>query len=340
MQVSTWNETNQHWVPQFLLKGFGIKRNASRVFQLDKQTGKISEHDVGDVASKRRLLSERDDELLNETEVRVAQVLGKIRKGKFDITLEQRRTLDSMVYLMVLNDPYSNIDKEAVRENSIQNVSSEIEAALTRWGASIDHQQLKEWVNGVINHDYLNIAMEREFNLVLTALSLMGLSVYVPLPGEFFVIGDSPVLLVRGTEGGETSLLHPGSQVILPIHSKSVLVYSWDVPPNAVQFGGELEKDQVHSLGADYFRNVDCRYIFGRSRAILNRARTPLEVRGSSAHSPQITEGWVMMRLEQERAAASHAAKASDFKSNLDSMVRELVTRAHQEGERADSDDF
>ena len=23
MQQSTWNDTNQHWVPQFLLKGFG-----------------------------------------------------------------------------------------------------------------------------------------------------------------------------------------------------------------------------------------------------------------------------------------------------------------------------
>ena len=52
MQPSTWNDTNQHWVPQFLLKGFGIKKKASQVWELDKHTGVIAKRKVREVASK------------------------------------------------------------------------------------------------------------------------------------------------------------------------------------------------------------------------------------------------------------------------------------------------
>ena len=55
MQPSTWNERNQHWIPQFLLKGFGTKGNASTVYELDKQTKKIRLAPVDDVASKEHL---------------------------------------------------------------------------------------------------------------------------------------------------------------------------------------------------------------------------------------------------------------------------------------------
>ena len=34
MQPSTWNDTNQHWIPQFLLKGFGIRKRAASVYEL------------------------------------------------------------------------------------------------------------------------------------------------------------------------------------------------------------------------------------------------------------------------------------------------------------------
>lgn len=327
MQNSTWNDTNQHWIPQFLLKGFGKKGDASRIFQLDKQTGKISERDVEDVASKKQLLSERDDELLKDTEVRTARVLGKIRKRKLDIKPEQRRCLDSMVYLMILNDPYSGIDRRTARESSVQKVSSEIEGALNRWGASIDSQQLNEWLEGSFNHDYLNIAMERDHNLVLTALNLMGLSVFEPPLGEFLVIGDSPVLVVRGTHNGETSLLNPGSQVILPIHSKCLLVYSWDVSTNLIEFGGTLVQEQVRSLNADYFLNTDCRYVFGRNHADLKRAQKHQQ-RNAASRPTEVKDGWRIMRLEQQVASMSDAQRHAKFKTNLDLIARESVKRA------------
>ena len=75
MQPSTWNDTNQHWIPQFLLKGFGIRKNASSVYELDKQTKAIAVRKVKEAASKQYLLTERDDELMRGIESRAATAI-------------------------------------------------------------------------------------------------------------------------------------------------------------------------------------------------------------------------------------------------------------------------
>ena len=93
MQPSTWNDTNQHWVPQFLLKGFGLKGKASRVYELEKESGRIRRRKIAEVASKPRLLTNRDDELMRDIERRSASVIDKIRKGKLTILEAERRDL-------------------------------------------------------------------------------------------------------------------------------------------------------------------------------------------------------------------------------------------------------
>ena len=60
MQPSTWKDTNQHWIPQFLLKGFGIRKRASSVYELDKQTKAVAIRKVSDAASTPRLLTEQE----------------------------------------------------------------------------------------------------------------------------------------------------------------------------------------------------------------------------------------------------------------------------------------
>ena len=82
MQPSTWDNTNQHWVPQFLLKGFGIRGDVSRVWELDKEDGSIQRRKVKDVASKPALLPQRDDELMRSIEARATQPIRNIRKRK------------------------------------------------------------------------------------------------------------------------------------------------------------------------------------------------------------------------------------------------------------------
>ena len=90
MHPSTWNDTNQHWTPKFLLKGFGIKGHASKLYALETHTGKITIRKVGDVASKPRLLTERDDHLMNAIEARAARVVNRIRKGALDMRPKER----------------------------------------------------------------------------------------------------------------------------------------------------------------------------------------------------------------------------------------------------------
>ena len=339
MQASTWNETIQHWVPRFLLKGFGIKGRASKVFALDKQTGKITTCDVETVASKQGLLTERDDELMKDLEVRSAQVVGRIRKGDLKSNPEQRQILDTLVYSMIINDPYSGVDHNTTRTASVENISSKIGAALNRRGGFANTEHLNEMVNNRLNHDYLNIAMEMDDNLVLTALSLMGLSVHEPEAGEFFVIGDSPVLIVRGTVDGERSLLNPGSQVLLPISSKRVLVYSWETPSNLIQPGVVLEREVVRSLSTDYYFQSGSLYIFGRHRASLEYARTSQNQRDASRRSTQANDGWAMMQSMLHLVSRSRAQKDQESETNFDLIARDLVTRAQADLRRPTSED-
>ena len=272
MQQSTWNDTNQHWIPQFLLKGFGIKKRSSSIYEMDKETGTIRTCNVKDVASKPRLLTERDDELLRCIERRSARVVGQIRKGKLELEQEDRRVLDSLVFAMMRNDPYSGLDDRKTRKDTVDDVSHEFAETIEKHGGSIDLQLLMDFVDGRSNHDYLSMAVGKQDGLVLKALGLMGLQVCQPAIGEFFIIGDSPVLVVRGTSNGVRNLLNAGSQVILPIHSRHVLVYGWETPENLIQFGNDADRKQVRSLNQDYFLGTNCRYIYGRDVESL-RAR-------------------------------------------------------------------
>ena len=331
MQASTWNQTNQHWIPRFLLKGFGIKRRASQVYTLDKQTNKITECDVNDVASKQGLLTERDDKLMGIIEVHCASVIDRIRKGNLNISPEQRQTIDTLVYAMMMNDPYNGIDIDAAREASVKDLTSEMTRALARSGGYTDHQYLNAYVNGSLNHDHLNILMDTKFSAVRTALALMGLSVYTPEAGEFFVIGDSPVMVVRSTVDGQRSLTNPGSQVILPIGSLCALVYSWETPINSIQHGGVIARDQVRSLGFDYYSHSSSRYIFGRHRAALEYARMSENRRDASARSTNVNDGWVKMQSEMRMGSIAYAKSKDDFKNNLDVIARDLVKRAQED---------
>ena len=91
MQQSTWSETNQHWIPQFLLKGFGIRGKASSVYEMDKQTKAIDVRNVEEVASKQHLLTDRDDELTQAIERRATKTISAIRKGKLNRIIEDDR---------------------------------------------------------------------------------------------------------------------------------------------------------------------------------------------------------------------------------------------------------
>ena len=248
MQPSTWNDTNQHWISQFLLKGFGIRKNASSVYELDKQTKAIDVRKVSEVASKQHLLTDRDDELMRSIERRAEKAIGAIRNGQLNrIDEEDRQAIDRLVCAMVVNDPYSDFDAAVTRKQAIADVARELDEALNRHGGGLD-PDVQEYIDDQFGHERLANFLDSRNNQSIIALKSMGLVAYKPTEGEFFVIGDSPVLVVRGTENGESSLLNAGSQVILPISSMCVLVYRWDVEMNVIADGGQLDSKQVRSL--------------------------------------------------------------------------------------------
>ena len=176
-------------------------------------------------------------------------------------------------------------------------------------------------VNRGLNHDYLNIAMESKDNLVRAALSLMGLTVHEPETGESLVIGDSPVLIVRGTVNGERSLLNPGSQVLLPIGSKRLLVYSWETPSNLIQPGPAIGRENVRSLGTDYYRETGSRYIFARNRTSLKQARTSKNRWGASRRAARTNDGWRLMQSLKQLASMHHAERDKEFELTLDVAI-------------------
>ena len=153
----------------------------------------------------------------------------------------------------------------------------------------------------------------------------MGLQVYKPTDGEFFIIGDSPVLVVRDAVNGQTSLLNRGSQVILPISSRCILVYTWATQKNVVDDGGTLDREQVRSLNADYYHGTKCRYVYGRNQEVLKRSQLLSLKRTPRERSNDVKDGWFTMqsiqRMMERDLEAQHAQQANI----LEYAARELL---------------
>ena len=304
MRPSTWNNTNQHWVPQFLLKGFGLKGKASRVFELDKETGRICRRRVAEVASKPRLLTARDDELLKDIEHLTAPVVDKIRKTNLKITKAERRGLDLLVAAMMQNDPYSGFNREETRQKVIEETSQTVANAFLFSGVRVNPQDVEEIVDEHLNHDYLTLALEQEENLILTALARMGLTVHYHHGPESFIIGDSPVQVVRDSTGEPANLLNPGSQVILPVGSRCMLAYLWATPMNLIEGGNLADTEQVLSINRDYYHESSSRFIYGRTIESLKKSRMMRLQWMPRTRSPDVADGWVAMQSELKRKEA------------------------------------
>ena len=132
MQPSTWNDENQHWIPQFLLKGFGIQGRRSRVYEMDRETGQINIVKVAEAASKQLLRTDLDDSVLRRIESHASRAVSMIRKGHTDISEQGRQALDALVFAMMVNDPHGVFDRRKVREEVIEDQSEKLQAALER----------------------------------------------------------------------------------------------------------------------------------------------------------------------------------------------------------------
>ncbi len=334
MQRSTWNDTNQHWVPQFLLKGFGIKGDASHVYEMHKQTGVIEVRDVEDVASEPQLLTELDDNLMKRIEARTARVIGRIRKGNLELQEHERQEIDALVFAMMRNDPYSALNDDRTRDDIVSSVSNEVIDALKLEGGIANPQFLKDLVNKYFSHDYLSMAMGMEDNLARKILGYMGLRAHKAAGEESFVIGDSPVLVIRGSYANARSLVYPGSQIVLPIHSGCVLVYSWETHTNLIDSGRDLSDLEVRSLNRDYFHGSKSQHIFGRTCESLKNARKLQMKWNSEVHPPTVNDGWLKMLGEVAKVSRSRAEKSAEQKASLSSFAHGVVEQARSQSQK------
>ena len=270
--TSTWNNTNQHWIPQFILKGFGIRKSASTVHELDKRTGTITVQKVKEVASQKHLMTNPDNELMRKIETHAAEAIAAIRKGHSSQIKEKgRKAIDMLVCAMIANDPY-NFDHVAQRTNAIGEITNKLNEAIKKHGGTLDETYDATFFDEVLSHDRLPAVLDPRNDQTIVVMNFMGLTACKPANGQYFIIGDSPVLIVRSTINGKKSILNPGSQIILPISSKSMLIYTWDAEKNIINDEIILTKEQVHSLNSDYYRTT-CQYVYGRHEVTLKQSR-------------------------------------------------------------------
>ena len=329
---NTWNNTNQHWIPQFILRGFDASEKASHVYEMDKLSGEIKLKSVRNIASRQGLLTERDDAFVRGIETQVARVIRRIRKGDLNITLEDRGAVDDLVLVLMHNDPYSGVKLAQLRESVTADMSREYAEAFRQHGGMIDLQDFKKLLADMFPNDFLEQAMTREVNLPRIALGLMGLRVHKTVKGEHLVIGDSPVLVLRAVYDGSPSLLHPGSQVILPINSRQVLVYRWITQNNTIQSGHNLDKDQARSLGKDYFHETDSRFVYGRTKISLKHTQAPQTKKRPIPHSAEVSDGWAAMYMLQEEISKQRVAEDKTEEQQRDTIVKFLMQNAVRRG--------
>ena len=325
MQPSTWNNTNQHWIPQFILKGFGLKGKASRVFQMDKTTATIEVCKVSEVASKQGLLTDADDGLMRGIEQEATPVIEKMRKGTTSINRSERKGLDRLIAALLQNDPYHGPDRAKMREETIASTARAVVSAFAASGGLTNEEAIKKFADERVNHDYLKLMFERANNQILMVLGFMGLTANYSTEEGSFTIGDSPVLAVRTSVEGNPSLLNPGSQVILPISNRCLLVYLWTTPRNLIDKGPVVDKEQVITLNRDYYHESNCRFLYGRTKDALERSwMLPIQWT-QRTRSMAVADGWHELQTRlREQDGQDRATEKEEFHH----AVRQLVERA------------
>ena len=177
-QPSTWNDTNQHWIPQFLLKGFGIRSKSSTIYELDKQTKVVTVRNVEKIASKQHLLTDRDDDLVKAIERRATEVISAIRKGNLDsIGEDGRQTIDRLVCAMMLDNPHGGADAEATREKVIHEAVGDLSEGVQRLGETPDETYFQSSLDEMLGHNWLSGFMGSASNWIVVALGLMALTI-------------------------------------------------------------------------------------------------------------------------------------------------------------------
>ena len=336
MEPSTWNQTNQHWLCQFLLKGFKAKGKSSLIYERDTVTGQIETRKIDAVASKLHLLTSGEDEVMRDIEARSSRVVAKLRGGDITISVDERLILDNLVWALWFNNPFSNVNKIGEHDDAIKHTVDRFVSAIQRHGGDVDPDDVTRIAQDALNQDYLCHAFKFSPGGPARIIHSMSVTIYEPPAEEFFIIGDNPVVMHREAEHGTSNLWNEGSQLMLPISSRHLLSYGWGDRSTLIRPGGKLSIAQLRELNAAYHYGKGCRHLYGRTPDSLRRA-SQLKLnytidspsRGNATH-PMTRQLYQFLEEDWNvREAASNA--------RIDATARLLVSLAS--GQPSDSAD-
>ena len=333
MIPSTWNDTNQHWIPQFLLKGFGIRRNASSVYELDKETKAIVVRKVSDVASKPLLVTEQDDAHLKKIEDTAAKAMVILRK-RADIdempsgdVMDGFYALHELAEAMESINPYIGVTSQGSRTTVVDAFVATVKGAAEQEGETLDEQEFRKYIDDIFDHEVLPV------NGIYRGLLMWMPHVHNAPDGEYFVIGDSPVVTIRSADGTPM-------QRILPISSRRIVTFTYNIPGGRAKILGEssartvsstLTGHEVNSLNAHYFYRTRSQYIYGRDKSILRQSAVqPLEWAVPASTDIDYDAG-MMLKLLGTSTSSILQVLNPDIREKIRALpVSKFVSRARQ----------
>lgn len=277
MRQSAWNDENQHWIPQFLLRGFGIQHKASSLYEMDKQTYAVTERKVGDIASKTHLLTKGDDDRLRKVEDAAAKAVNIARKKNdaeiknmsFGEAMDRFGALHSLTEALEPINPHAGANAHGSRAVVVGAFVAIVKETMEQNGQIIDEQNFRTYLDDLLDHEVLSLD-----GFYPHPHSRWKPHIHIAPEGEYVVIGDSPVITIRSTD--EIPL-----QRILPISSKRVVTFTYDLArgstrilgdPNSLPVISHLSSDTVRSLNAHYFHRTSSHCIYGRNASILKQS--------------------------------------------------------------------
>lgn len=221
------NTKKQHYVPQLLLKRFGVgKKNKEKLWVLDKKTERVFQSSVRDVGHENNFYQFVSDngvldpeKLLEKVETFVAPIISKINKlQKLSRTKHELIGLSYLVATQILRSPHVRNEMENIRQ-----------LLISKWGSDIrvhpdDFKTLGEY--GPDDAKLSSLKMMSDIPDFAKLLQEKVWSLCEAPSNEPFIISDNPVAMnnmIERKNRGNLGLRNEGIEIYLPLSPRYTL---------------------------------------------------------------------------------------------------------------------
>lgn len=253
--------TNQHYVPQMLLRGFSVDGNGEQVRVFEKPTGREFLTAIRNIGAERGYYdlegSAELDEAMNAMDDVAAPIIQKIRdrRSLSAVDAAESVVLAGFAVLQMLRTRGYQEHWHHAQQATIEALRAKVgEAALPRWILDFDRVRARR--------DYLAVipGFARDFVPHLLDKNLL---LFRADPTSPFIIGDNPVAMNNGMNKGDgirgtLGLAVHGIEIYLPISSELTLAFlcpsigeSYEILARELKLiGGFINEDVFYFLQA------------------------------------------------------------------------------------------